>query len=165
MVHVWSLLKCCTLISHVTCLRPRSTPPPLRASKVSVWSLKAPRAPSWHCTDARFYAHTTTSMHGKSIPHPIPPHLPTPPPVHHRIFRGLGASDADGDWSEGGRIAGADFPRELVARPRGDIPDGGGNLAPTIAAEPARISPRQGRIFLGSDDRAPPQGQRQADVM
>ena len=33
-----------------------------------VWSVKARRAPSRHCRDARVYGHTTTVMHDMSTP-------------------------------------------------------------------------------------------------
>ena len=37
---------------------------------MSAWSVKTRRAPSRLCRDARVYGHTTTVMHGRSVPFP-----------------------------------------------------------------------------------------------
>lgn len=99
---------------------------------------------------------------------PALPHLPAACLIPSRLIsphlRGPGPADADGHRDQGRGGARAHVPGELVARPRGDMPHGGGNPAPTLAAEPARVPPSQGGLFLRGNDRASSQGKEKAPV-
>ena len=66
------------LTLRATCQTPHGAPRLVQA--LSAWSMKTRHAPFRHCSDARVYGHTTTSMHEIGY---IAPIEYTPPPYHH----------------------------------------------------------------------------------
>ena len=77
----WTLSSICKSASKAVHSRMQlvlhATTPTLHGASpsTSAWSVKTPRAPSWHCKDASIYGRTTTAMQDKSTP---PPLLSTP---------------------------------------------------------------------------------------